>query len=69
MLHIPILKYIIEIYLGIVAICIAGGKIRKENMEGLKTVQISTIVVTLLHRRIYIEVFEGAKGGGGYHIE
>ena len=46
-LHTPIIKYIFEIYLGI--ICIAGGKNRKENMEGLKTVQLSTVVVTLLY--------------------
>ena len=47
MLHTPIIKYIFEIYLGI--ICIAVGKNGKENMEGLKTVQLSTVVVTLLH--------------------
>ena len=45
-LHTPIIKYIFEIYLGI--ICIAVGKNRKENIEGLKTVQLSTVVVTLL---------------------
>ena len=44
-MHTPIIKYVFEIHLGI--ICIAGGKNRKENMEGLKTVQLSTIVVTL----------------------
>ena len=42
-LHTP---YIFEIHLGI--ICIVGGKNRKENMEGL-TVQLSTVVVTLLY--------------------
>ena len=42
-LHTPIIKYIFEIYL-----CIAEGKNGKENMEGLKTVQLSTVVVTLL---------------------
>ena len=46
-LHTPIIKYIFEIYLGM--ICIAGVKNGKENMEGLKTVQFSTIVVTLLY--------------------
>ena len=47
MLHTPIIKYIFEIYLGI--ICIAVGKNGKENMEGLKTVQLSTVIVTLLY--------------------
>ena len=47
MLHIPIIKYIFEIYLGM--ICIAVGKNGKENMEGLKIVQLSTVVVTLLY--------------------
>ena len=47
MLHTPNIKYIFEIYLGI--ICIAVGKNGKENMEGLKTVQLSTVVVTLLY--------------------
>ena len=46
-LHTPNIKFIFEIYLGI--ICIAVGKNRKENMEGLKTVQLSTIIVTLLY--------------------
>ena len=46
-LHIPVIKHIFEIYLGI--ICIAVGKNRKENMEGLKTVQFSTVIVTLLY--------------------
>ena len=46
-LYTPIIKYIFEIYLGI--ICIAVGKNGKENMEGLKTVQLSTVVVTLLY--------------------
>ena len=46
-LHTPNLKYIFEIYLGI--ICIAVGKNRKENMEGLKTVQLSTVIVTVLY--------------------
>ena len=46
-LHTPIIKYIFEIYLGIV--CIVVGKNGKENMEGLKTVQLSTIIVTLLY--------------------
>ena len=46
--HIPIIKYIFEIHLSI--ICIAGGKNGKENMEGLKTVQLSAVVVTLLYR-------------------
>ena len=45
--HTPNIKYIFEIYLGI--ICIAVGKNRKENMEGLKTGQLSTVVVTLLY--------------------
>ena len=39
--------YVFEICLGI--ICIAGGKNGKENMESLKTVQLSTVVVTLLY--------------------
>ena len=39
--------YVFEIYLGV--ICIAVGKNGKENMEGLKTVQLSTIIVTLLY--------------------
>ena len=43
----PIIKYIFEIHLSI--ICIAGGKNGKENMEGLKTAQLSTVVVTLCH--------------------
>ena len=47
MLHTPIIKYTFEIYLGI--ICIAVGKNRKENMEGLNTVHLSTVVVTLLY--------------------
>ena len=47
-LHTPIIKYIFEIYLGI--ICIVGGKNGKENKEGLKTIQLSTVVVTLLCR-------------------
>ena len=47
MLHTPNIKYIFEIYLGI--ICIAVGKNGKENMEGLKTVQLSTIIHTLLY--------------------
>ena len=46
-LHTPIIKYIFEIHLGI--ICIAVGKNRKENIEGLKTVQLSTVIVTLLY--------------------
>ena len=46
MLCTPIIKQIFEIYLGI--ICIAVGKNGKENMEGLKTVQRSIVVVTLL---------------------
>ena len=46
MLHTPIIKYIFEIYLGI--ICIPVGKNGKENIEGLKTVQLNTVVVTLL---------------------
>ena len=45
-LHAPIIKYIFEIYLSI--ICIAVGKNRKENIEGLKTVQPRTVIVTLL---------------------
>ena len=45
-LHTPNIKYIFEIYLGI--IYIAVGKNGKENMEGLKTVQLSTVIVTLL---------------------
>ena len=47
MLHTPNIKYIFEIYLGI--ICIAVGKNGKDNMEGLKTIQLSTIIVTLLY--------------------
>ena len=45
-LYIPIIKYIFDSI-----ICIAVGKNGKENKEGLKTVQLSTIVVTdtLLH--------------------
>ena len=46
-LHTPNIKYIFEIYLGI--ICIAVGKNGKENMEGLKTVQLSTVIVILLY--------------------
>ena len=46
-LHTPNIKYIFEIYLGI--ICIAVGKNGKENMEGFKTVQLSTDIVTLLY--------------------
>ena len=38
-------------YLGI--ICIAVGKNGKENMEGLKTVQLSTVVVTLLYSTLF----------------
>ena len=30
-------------------ICIAVGKNGKENMKGLKTVQLSTVIVTLLY--------------------
>ena len=48
MLHTPIIKYIFEIYLGII-IFVAVGKNGKENMDGLKTVQVSTIIVTLLY--------------------
>ena len=47
MLHTPNIKCIFEIYLGI--ICIAVGKNGKENMEGLKVVQLSTVIVTLLY--------------------
>ena len=47
MLHTPIIKYKFEIYLGI--IYIAVGKNGKENMEGLKMVQFSTIIVILLY--------------------
>ena len=47
MLHTPNIKYIFEIYLGI--ICIAVGKNGKENMEGLKMVQLSTVIVNLLY--------------------
>ena len=46
-LHTPNIKYIFEIYLGI--ICIAVGKNRKENIEGLKTVQLRTVIVALLY--------------------
>ena len=46
-LHTPNIKCIFEIYLGI--ICIAVGKNRKENMEGLKTGQLSIVIVTLLY--------------------
>ena len=44
-LHTPNIKF--EIYLGI--ICIVVGKNGKENMEDLKTVQLSTVIVTLLY--------------------
>ena len=44
-LHTPIIKYIFEIYLGL--ICIAVDKNGKENIEGFKTVQLNTVVVTL----------------------
>ena len=44
-LHTPNIKHIFEIYLG--RICIAVDKNGKENMEGLKTVQFSTVIVTL----------------------
>ena len=47
-LHIPIIKYIFEIYLSI--ICIAVGKNGKENIKGLKKVQLSTVIVTLLYK-------------------
>ena len=47
MLHTPIIKHIFEIYLGI--ICIAVGKNGNKNMEGLKMVQLSTVIVTLLY--------------------
>ena len=47
MLHTPNIKYIFEIHLGI--LCIAVGKNRKENMEGLKMVHLSTVIVTLLY--------------------
>ena len=53
MLHTLIIKYIFEIYLGI--ICIAVGKNGKENMEGLKTVQLSTTVVMLLYSSILLD--------------
>ena len=46
-LHTPNINYIFEIYWGI--ICIAVGKNGKENMEGLKMVQLSTVIVTLLY--------------------
>ena len=46
-LHTPNIKYIFEIYFGI--LCIAVGKNGKENMEGLNTVQLSTVVITLLY--------------------
>ena len=46
-LHTPIIKYIFEIYLGI--ICNVGGKNGKENMEGLKTVQLGTVVLTMIN--------------------
>ena len=46
-LHTPNIKYIFETYFGI--ICIAVGKNGKENIEGLKMVQLSTIIVTLLY--------------------
>ena len=46
-LHIPNIKYIFEIYLGI--ICVAVGKNGKENIEGLKIIQLNTIIVTLLY--------------------
>ena len=46
-LRTPNIKYIFEIYLGI--ICIAVGKNGKENMEGLKTDQLSTVIVALLY--------------------
>ena len=51
MLHTPIIKYIFDIYLGI--ICIAEGKNGKEHMEGLKTVKLSTTVVTLLYSTLF----------------
>ena len=47
MLHTANIRYIFEIYLGI--ICIAVGKNGKENMEGLKMVQLSTDIFTLLY--------------------
>ena len=50
--HTPIIKYIFEIYLGTCTICIPVGKNRK-NMEGLKAVQLSTIVVTLLYSTLF----------------
>ena len=46
-LHTSNIKYTYLGHLGI--ICIAVGKNRKENMEGLKMVQLSTIIVTLLY--------------------
>ena len=48
MLHTPIIKYIFEI--DLVKYAAAVGKNGKENKEGLKTVQLSTVVVTLLYR-------------------
>ena len=49
-LHTPNIKHIFEIYLGIT--CITVGKNGKENMEDLKTVQLSTIVTILLHNNL-----------------
>ena len=50
----PNIKYIFEIYLGI--IYIAVGKNGKENMEGLKMVQLSTIIDTLLYSTLLNDV-------------
>ena len=49
-LHTPIIKYIFSI------ICITVGKNGKENKEGLKTLQLSTIVVTLLLHNLPLRV-------------
>ena len=43
MLHTPISKYIF----------VAVSKNGKENMEGLKTVQLSTVVVTLWYSTLF----------------
>ena len=53
-LHTPIIKYVFEIYLGIKSIAV--GKNGKENMEGLKMVQLSTVIDTLLYSTLLDEL-------------
>ena len=43
------LKY--SVYLGIISIAV--GKNGKENIEGLKTVQLSTVIITLWYSTLF----------------